>query len=54
MLWSWSDDKSTWPKGVTRATVLGKWHELKLELWNEMQAVRRMPGRRRARANERW
>jgi hypothetical protein len=52
MLWSYSDDKGTWPKGVTRATVLGRWHAMKLELWHEMQAAKAMGQRRRG--NEKW
>jgi hypothetical protein len=56
MLWSHSDDKATWGN-VTRATVLGHWHELKLQLWEQMQDARRDPERRREtrrRENERW
>jgi hypothetical protein len=29
MLWVDNDDPSTWPKGVTRRTVLGRWREIK-------------------------
>jgi hypothetical protein len=57
MLWSESDDKSTWRKGVTRATVLGRWHQEKLRMWQELQAAKKDPQRRREmrrRANERW
>lgn len=32
MLWSYSDDSSTW-RYKRRRTVLGKWHQLKQELW---------------------
>lgn len=34
MLWSYNDDPSTW-RYKRRHTVLGKWHQLKLELWAE-------------------
>lgn len=52
-VWSYSDDKATWPKGITRAVVLGRWHELKLAMWEEMQAAEAMHSRRAA-GNERW
>jgi hypothetical protein len=32
MFWSGSDDTSTWVN-KRRGTVLGRWHQLKLELW---------------------
>ena len=35
MLWSYSDDPRDWHKGVTRRTVLGKWREIKLRMWDE-------------------
>lgn len=34
MLWSGSDDSSTWVY-KRRNTVLGKWHEIKLVMWGE-------------------
>jgi len=34
MLWSYSDDSKDWPQ-VTRHTVLGKWRELKLAMWED-------------------
>lgn len=48
MIWSYSDDSKDWPKGEASAkmrkdgtkktsgrrhTVLGKWREIKLEMW---------------------
>lgn len=33
MLWETSEDPKDWPH-VTRHTVLGKWREIKLEMWN--------------------
>ena len=33
MLWSYSDNPKDWPN-VTRHTVLGKWWEIKLEMWH--------------------
>jgi hypothetical protein len=35
LLRSGSDDPRDWPKGITRHTVLGKWHQIKLEMWSE-------------------
>lgn len=35
MLWSYSDDPKDW-KNVTRHTVLGRWRELKLEMWYKL------------------
>jgi hypothetical protein len=32
MLWSYSDNPNDWPN-VSRHTVLGKWREIKLEMW---------------------
>lgn len=32
MLWRPSDDPKDWHRGVTRRTVLGKWHEIKMEM----------------------
>jgi len=32
MFWSGSEDPSTW-RNKRRGTVLGRWHQLKLELW---------------------
>lgn len=32
MYWSGSDDPSDW-KYKRRGTILGKWHQLKLEMW---------------------
>lgn len=37
MLWSYSDDPKDWHKGVTRRTVLGKWREIKQQMWFEYQ-----------------
>lgn len=34
MLWSYSSNPRDW-KHITRHTVLGKWHEIKLEMWNQ-------------------
>lgn len=34
MLWSYSDDPRDWPQ-VSRHTVLGKWREIKLQLWEQ-------------------
>jgi len=37
MVWSHSDDPKDWPKGKAggrRHTVLGKWREIKLEMWD--------------------
>lgn len=34
LLWTDDDDPSTW-KYKRRHTVLGKWHQIKLELWDE-------------------
>lgn len=33
LFWSGNDDPSTWVN-KRRSTVLGRWHELKLSLWN--------------------
>ncbi len=33
MLWSWSEDRSTW-KYKRRHTVLGLWRSLKIDMWN--------------------
>lgn len=32
-LWSWDGDPSTW-RQKSRGVVLGKWHEIKLEMWS--------------------
>lgn len=32
--WSGNDDPNTW-RNKRRNTVLGRWHELKMMLWNE-------------------
>jgi hypothetical protein len=32
MLWSWSTDNRDWPN-VTRHTVLGRWRQLKLQMY---------------------
>lgn len=32
MFWVFDEDPRTW-KNVTRHTVLGKWRELKMEMW---------------------
>ena len=37
MIRSPSDDSSDWPKGISRHTVLGKWHQVKLEMWDHLQ-----------------
>jgi hypothetical protein len=34
LLWSWNDDRRTW-RQKSRGTVLGRWHQLKRELWEE-------------------
>jgi hypothetical protein len=34
MLWSGSDDPSTW-RYKRRRTVLGLWHQIKLQLWHQ-------------------
>ena len=34
MLWSPSEDNRDW-RHITRRTVLGKWHEIKLKMWKE-------------------
>jgi hypothetical protein len=34
MLWSYSDDPKDWPD-VTRRTVLGKWREIKLQMYDQ-------------------
>jgi hypothetical protein len=34
MLWSQSEDYRDW-RHVTRHTVLGKWHEIKLKMWDD-------------------
>lgn len=34
LLWSGSDDPKTW-RYKRRHTVLGLWHQIKLEMWNE-------------------
>lgn len=33
-LWSWDPDPRTWGN-VTRRTVLGRWREIKLDMWEE-------------------
>jgi hypothetical protein len=33
-LWSYDEDPSTW-RHVSRGTVLGKWCELKRQMWDE-------------------
>jgi len=33
LLWSGSEDPATW-KYKRRSTVLGLWHQLKMEMWN--------------------
>jgi hypothetical protein len=48
MLWSHDSDPKTW-RYRRRGTVLGLWHQLKLEMWEQMQAMKRQ---RRARAAE--
>lgn len=30
-----SNDPKDWHKGITRKVVLGKWHEIKLKMWEE-------------------
>ena len=35
MLWSYSEDNKDWHPGISRHTVLGKWHEIKLEMYEE-------------------
>lgn len=35
MIRSPSDDSRDWPKGISRHTVLGKWREIKLEMYAE-------------------
>lgn len=38
MVWSYQDDPATWPKAKAtkrRPTVLGKWHQIKLEMYQE-------------------
>ena len=34
LLWVASEDSSKW-RYKRRHTILGKWHQLKMELWNE-------------------
>ena len=35
MLWSYSDNPKDWPKGVSRHTVLGKWRQIKQDMYAE-------------------
>jgi hypothetical protein len=34
MLWSFSDDSRDWHPGVSRRTVLGKWREIKINMYD--------------------
>ena len=34
LLWSHDDDPATW-RQKSRGVVLGKWHQIKRELWDE-------------------
>lgn len=34
MLWSYSEDPRDWPRGISRHTVLGRWREIKLEMYD--------------------
>ncbi len=34
MFWSGNDDSATWVN-KRRRTILGRWHEIKLSMWNE-------------------
>lgn len=34
MFWVYDDDPSTW-RYKRRHTILGKWHQLKMEMWQE-------------------
>ena len=37
MLRSPSEDSKDWPKGISRHTVLGKWRQIKLIMWEEIK-----------------
>lgn len=43
MLWSYSENPADWPKGVSRHTVLGKWHEIKLDMYERYKQEEEIP-----------